>query len=1469
MKILKNRLFYLAVVAFCFGIAGAYAQPCSAVTDVSITPNTTQIKIFDCFGNLKDGNVTFTANATGATSYEWYVDGAFQTGASTDNFIFVVPAVEGVHSVYAAAVNACTESNTAKSAEVTVIVTKDKILSQLNPISGSATVCENTTNLTYSVNEIEGVTYTWTLPADWTQTAGGTTHSITVTAGSASGTITVTSHNDGCGGTPQTLPVSVESIGFTLDLASDLGKTASSYTAYNQAPNKWAKNGASGGADLYMIDKIVVTSTGTTPTVVKWAESTQNKAWFESNGTAFTLADGIPATTNGTFSVYLANANCAVAKTITATDIRDGSVSMPYLMISGTNPQVSTLSLTPFVMSNSAAIPALGLDKNYELYENITLSGQWTPIGTTEGVFNDPWSHTINPQNGLYFAGTFNGNGKTISNLTITADDTDFKGLFGATDWDSSVENLILSDVNIDLTNAKHVGAVVGFAWGAISNVSVVGNSKVHANNFVGGIAGSLRGYWRGAGDYNAALHETTRGYIGNCHVTGTSSIQGNNYVSGVVGYGTDATLSGCYNVTNITGQNCVGGLNGANTSLYIKGSTVQYNTGNISGVSSVGGIVGNIDYSQMKNVYNTGNITGTGDNVGGIAGGGVSYEIEAAYATGTITGQNSVGGIFGKSHIVATNPSKYCYFNGTVNGSGSNVGGVGGMLVEGAEISYSYSMGTVTGTGDNVGGVTGYSSGVINSCYSTSEVSGASNVAGITGQTAGGGANVSNSIAMNNSITGTGSNVHRVIGYQPSGSIGDNYGYVNTMVNSAMIGGTPAANGLDGANATYTNLLLTSSVNISAWYTAAPLNWLSTVWERNPDIGTTSSLNLPILTSVKALNATVQVPTLELPPCFSLTGVTVASSGGTTIVVGTATTLSSTLVPTSATGTFAYQWQRSTNAGQTWTDISGATSASYSVPTTGGNAITQGVNDFRVVVTVTGGCGATPQYGYITILGEVLGQDLDAVPPPNFMPYVGAFWKANQTGERLIRMSRPTTRLSTTTEGYYDSGLDEWVWTKPVGQTLTGAELTVADGDWRATVLVGGDWIELDNVMTSDNNVGWRLGAIESSVVDMSNPTNDNTHRIPAGTGVQSVTGTMNASNPDIYFRIGLKSAYTPTTGAPARYGIVLVTYAGNSKAQRIFVRQGEGADYLMRPDDALETGSDPAAGARTTTNTKKFSPYNLTANTLNAANNASSRKFTDYPSQAGGLWLFMGTGTYAQYAWDASSVSVTGNATDNSTTLWNTTNETCPAGFRRATDGSTTAITTGGLPNPPATPIPSDYMVTTALMPSSEIRHSLYLKQERWYISGSSVANPTNYSNHSNAVWGYYADGFFDRRNIVNAPNMAGGSGEARSAVSVSSANIAYAGLLFWNPNNNASLFFPGTGYRGIAGAANSTSYLVAAGNNGCYLTSSTPYGSSGNYGASVYMGFGSDATNGRVSLMIDGGRGLALSIRCVADE
>lgn len=111
----------------------------------------------------------------------------------------------------------------------------------------------------------------------------------------------------------------------------------------------------------------------------------------------------------------------------------------------------------------------------YALTSNFKLTNDFTQntAATTTSTFN----------------GTVDGNGKTITGLTLTAA-ADKSGLFAELGANASVKNLILKNVNINGQN--NTAALAGINRGSVSNVTVSGT--VNGGLFVGGISGSNYG---------------------------------------------------------------------------------------------------------------------------------------------------------------------------------------------------------------------------------------------------------------------------------------------------------------------------------------------------------------------------------------------------------------------------------------------------------------------------------------------------------------------------------------------------------------------------------------------------------------------------------------------------------------------------------------------------------------------------------------------------------------------------------------------------------------------------------------------------------------------------------------------------------------------------------------------------------------------------------------------------------------
>ena len=132
----------------------------------------------------------------------------------------------------------------------------------------------------------------------------------------------------------------------------------------------------------------------------------------------------------------------------------------------------------------------------------------WMPIGTDSNQFN----------------GTFDGNGHTISGLTITRPTTYYVGLFGYLGASGTIQNLGVNIGSGGVTGLDYVGGLVGMNIGSISN-SYAAGTVTGAGNHVGGLAGS---------NYSS---------ISNSYATGTVNGVGTN-VGGFIGNDIGGTLT-------------------------------------------------------------------------------------------------------------------------------------------------------------------------------------------------------------------------------------------------------------------------------------------------------------------------------------------------------------------------------------------------------------------------------------------------------------------------------------------------------------------------------------------------------------------------------------------------------------------------------------------------------------------------------------------------------------------------------------------------------------------------------------------------------------------------------------------------------------------------------------------------------------------------------------------------------------
>ncbi|MCL2480207.1 MAG: hypothetical protein FWF38_00700 [Spirochaetaceae bacterium] len=209
------------------------------------------------------------------------------------------------------------------------------------------------------------------------------------------------------------------------------------------------------------------------------------------------------------------------------------------------------------------------LGGTYRLTGNINLSsyGNWTPIGASSASTR--------------FAGIFDGQGNTISNLNINNPGDNNQGLFGYTDLTSEIKNLGL--LNAKVTGSNYVGGVVGYNNGTVENCYVAGTgSKMVGVRGIGGLVGQNYG--------------TVRKCYATSDVESSSSWGG-----GLVGFiGNDSIVENSYATGNVIGNDTqIGGLfGGCNPNVTVR---YCYATGDVSGRGGVGGIVG---WFQNANIY-------------------------------------------------------------------------------------------------------------------------------------------------------------------------------------------------------------------------------------------------------------------------------------------------------------------------------------------------------------------------------------------------------------------------------------------------------------------------------------------------------------------------------------------------------------------------------------------------------------------------------------------------------------------------------------------------------------------------------------------------------------------------------------------------------------------------------------------------------------------------------------------------
>lgn len=345
----------------------------------------------------------------------------------------------------------------------------------------------------------------------------------------------------------------------------------------------------------------------------------------------------------------------------------------------------TSMNLTEFLAADLSSVSTI------KLLDDITLPANWTSIPTFAGTF-DGNGKTINGLNisASGFIAEINGTTTikniTFKNCTLTDDSNQYVGLVAAKATSGTVtfEQVTVENCTITGTksNEQRIGGLLGAATNGVTQLTFtdcanIGGSISKAENktaIIGGIVGSVDCKTEISDCKNSSA--ITAGYANN----------GGHKVAGIISLvnAGGLTMTDCINTGAITASALAGGMvSDVRVATTIDGC---YNSGAITtgdaalthtNNSYAGGIVAqfyNISNCTVKNSYNAGTViayAASGKNA--FAGGIVStsnkvVSVENAVNTGSVTSTNRAGGLLGK-YTVTSGTLKNCLSLGAVSG--------------------------------------------------------------------------------------------------------------------------------------------------------------------------------------------------------------------------------------------------------------------------------------------------------------------------------------------------------------------------------------------------------------------------------------------------------------------------------------------------------------------------------------------------------------------------------------------------------------------------------------------------------------------------------------------------------------------------------------------------------------------------------------------------------------------------------
>lgn len=331
---------------------------------------------------------TATISASGGTSYTWSPSSS--VGSPNSGTTTVTPSVTTIFTVSSPG---CSGTQTA-----TVQVSINNIPPSIGVISGTNSVCANQTNVSYSVANVAGTNYTWTVPAGASITTTPTnTNNILVNFGNNAGTIQVVATSS-CGTASSSLAinlnpaltVSVTPTNSSICAGSSVTLTASGATNYTWSPSLSLNttsgnevvaspttnttytvvgaNGTCTGSNTAIVtiaSSLTINATSNTPTVclgnsaLLSATGATSYTWSNASTLSSANGSGVTATplTNTTYTVIGASGTCTGVATVSVGIGNTGCIS-----------SACDLNLIRTTMTNAGNIELLGLNNPCSLY---------------------------------------------------------------------------------------------------------------------------------------------------------------------------------------------------------------------------------------------------------------------------------------------------------------------------------------------------------------------------------------------------------------------------------------------------------------------------------------------------------------------------------------------------------------------------------------------------------------------------------------------------------------------------------------------------------------------------------------------------------------------------------------------------------------------------------------------------------------------------------------------------------------------------------------------------------------------------------------------------------------------------------------------------------------------------------------------------------------------------------------------